>query len=225
MNFKLYALVALAVAAAVPCRSAVSAVTVQDPAAAERWQAFTDPEVPLTWCWDEATSAKVVCRRAGAGETVSEIERAGSELIGSFTVSVTPEDSALGNECLFDVELQLYKGKEFLRRETARLAYLPGGSSGGMTVRKVDSLDWRSVKGPWVFAHPGGELPVVKVAFADGVVRSRNLSAVGGFDAILPATDVGSRSGPFAMSVSVGGEDLLSADLLRCIPGLFFILR
>lgn len=111
-------------------------IVVQDPSLAVRWQTFADPSRPLTWCWDDADAATITCRRAGAAETVVDIERGESEVFGSFPVPVTTDDSARGTECLFDIELELYRENEIIRKETARLAYLPGIASGGMIVRE-----------------------------------------------------------------------------------------
>jgi hypothetical protein len=177
----------------------------------------------LIWCWDESTSAKVVCRRAGAAETVVDIERGESEVFGSFPVPVTTDDSARGTECLFDIELELYRENELVRKEAARLAYLPGIASGGMIVREPGTRSWRKVKEVRVFAHPGGESPELNAV--GEVARRRDLRADGGFDAVLPASDLASRSGPFTLAVTDGEEEILSADLLYSVSSLSIILK
>jgi hypothetical protein len=198
-------------------------IVVQDPSLAVRWQTFADPSRPLTWCWDDADAATITCRRAGAAETVVDIERGESEVFGSFPVPVAAEDLAQGTECLFDIELELSRGTELIRKETARLAYLPGIASGGMIVREPGTRSWRKVKEVRVFAHPGGESPELNAV--GEVARRRDLRAGGGFDAVLPAFDLASRSGPFTLSVTDGEEEILSADLLYYVSSLSIILK
>lgn len=198
-------------------------IVVQDPSLAVRWQTFADPSRPLTWCWDDADAATITCRRAGAAETVVDIERGESEVFGSFPVPVTTDDSARGTECLFDIELELYRENELIRKETARLAYLPGIASGGMIVREPGTRSWRKVKEVRVFAHPGGESPELNAV--GEVARRRDLRADGGFDAVLPASDLAFRGGPFTLAVTDGEEEILSADLLYSVSSLSIILK
>ena len=198
-------------------------IVVQDPSLAVRWQTFADPSRPLTWCWDDADAATITCRRAGAAETVVDIERGESEVFGSFTVPVTTDDSARGTECLFDIELELYRENELIRKETARLAYLPGIASGGMIVREPGTRSWRKVKEVRVFAHPGGESPELNAV--GEVARRRDLRADGGFDAVLPASDLAFRGGPFTLAVTDGEEEILSADLLYSVSSLSIIWK
>ena len=198
-------------------------IVVQDPSLAVRWQTFADPSRPLTWCWDDADAATITCRRAGAAETVVDIERGESEVFGSFPVPVTTDDSARGTECLFDIELELYRENELIRKETARLAYLPGIASGGMIVHEPGTRSWRTVKEVSVFAHPGGESPELNAV--GEVARRRDLRADGGFDAVLPASDLASRSGSFTLAVTDGDEEILSADLLYSVSSLSIILK
>lgn len=57
----------LSVAAVSLCAFSQDGIVVQDPSLSVRWQTAVDPSSPLTWCWDDADSARMTCSRPGGG--------------------------------------------------------------------------------------------------------------------------------------------------------------
>ena len=206
----------LSVAAVSLCAFSQDGIVVQDPSLSVRWQTAVDPSSPLTWCWDDADSARMTCSRPGGGVEVLDIKRGKDndgvdDALGECVVPV-PQEFVSGSEYLYDVTLELFSGEKAVRSESARIAFLPGIAAGGMTLREPDSVGWRKIKDARLFAYPPAATPEIVVEKDSSPVSRRELDAAGGFDVVLPYADM-SRHGPLAVSVQSGGEKLLEAEL------------
>lgn len=194
---------------------ASDSVVVRDPSAKERWQIAANPSTPLTWCWEDADEAKITCTLAGSKPCSFDVVRSGESLYGSFSLSFPAESE----ECLFDVVLELFKGGDKIKEETARIVCVRSA-----TVRETGTASWRNIMSAKVFAYPAGGNTEMSVTAQSGTVRSRALDPAGGFDAIVPASDV-VEPGLFGFSVKDGDTVVLEADLKYITRSTMIIVR
>jgi hypothetical protein len=199
-------------------------IVVQDPSLTLRWQVALNPAQPLTWCWDNADNAKITVRCIGGETTYGKVARSEDDEMGEFTLSI-PLDFYSGVEYLYDVTLELFTGEELVRSESARIAFLPGVEAGGMIVKNPLGTDWGKIKNTRLFAYPRAEVPELVVTKDSAGLQQRELAAAGGFDAIVPSTDLKSSYGTTSVSIKNGDENLLSAQLRYYALRMSLIVR
>lgn len=186
------------------------------------WQTCLEPSAPLRWPWElgAETATLTVSNLASGAVSVSTVARDGDAAYGEFAVSAAP----LPEERLFAVTLEQSAGDAVVRRDEARIAYIPGVSGGGITVRAARPSVWRQSEKSAVFAYDakwadGDEMSVSWTA-RDGSSGSRPLLGTSGYDVVSLADGIWTK-----LSLMFDGETVASASLVPWHGGFSVIVR